>query len=86
MNSRFMYSKVMLLMGRNSDVPGLFAFHRLKAKRPGSVVGSCARPSCSVRFPRRVISTSTSACFSTGLPATVSSSPGSGCMFHMSRK
>ena len=50
MNSRLMYSRVMLETGRKSVVPGLFAFQWLKTNSPGRPVGICARPgsSCSL--------------------------------------
>ena len=44
MNSRLMYSSVVLVTGMNRVLPGLFAFHWLKSNRPGSVVGRGARP------------------------------------------
>ncbi len=53
MNSRLMYSRVVLVTGTKRVVPGWLAFHWLKSNRPGSVVGSGARPGCSSRRARR---------------------------------
>ena len=36
MKSTLMYSIVMFVIGTNSVVPGLLAFHWLKSNRPGS--------------------------------------------------
>ena len=48
-----MYSRVVLVTGTKSVVPGWLAFHWLKSKRPGSVVGSGARPGWTSTLARR---------------------------------
>ena len=48
-----MYSRVVLVTGMKSVVPGWLAFHWLKSKSPGSVRGSGARPGWSSTLARR---------------------------------
>ena len=79
-----MYSIVMFVTGTNSDVPGLLAFQWLKSNSPGSVVGSCARPSCSFTLARRNRSTMNAPCSSRLWPDSVEISPGSGTILKMS--
>ena len=79
-----MYSRVVLVTGMKRVVPGWLAFHWLKVNRPGSVVGSGARPGCSSTLARRYSSSSHSTCASCGFPDSVAISPGSGTTPNMS--
>ena len=86
MNSRLMYSSVMLETGRNRVVPGLLAFQWLKTNSPGKPVGIRARAGSSWTLARPTSPRIQSTWASSGLPDRVAISPGSGTRFHMSRK
>ena len=87
MNSRLMYSRVMLETGRKSVVPGLLAFQWLNTNSPGRPVGIWARSAESGTLARRAPARRIQSTWaSSDLPWRVEISPCSGIRFHMSRK